>query len=421
MLRKTPHLAVAAKAKAGASALDQDFADQHPSAIPDIDAIAAGGIDITHHVALDTVRGTRIGVGEHAPVAQIRLIVFPKDGEGVDGGGTTRFAGVRAMEQVGVGDVDGVLAGGKTEAAGTTEAVGDDSDVPRGRIEAVDLLWKLGLGPKAVLVAVDGVGEPHGTVGGHHDVAGGVKWPGMIIVEEGDRLMWSLGFHVDQPGGFFQRALRAQDQPVAVIRATTGHEISFRASDLVAREIRRGEELDFCDDDSLVMGRDRVRRCVRKLVRGDEESVGVRMEDARFVEKGGAWIVDQELQGGSRAEEGEEGVVVNEERLGLWGDEGGRGDSSSGFQRESVGGRRGHEEHTAIVPRFDDSLVASCDRPARAFAVGLIARREKARRSWRPRRMTVCRYPACPMRIYWSRRKRLWKVIGQQFLASVET
>lgn len=336
MLRKTPHLAVAAKAKAGASALDQDLTDQHPSAVPHVDAITAGGIDVTHHVALDAVRGPRIGVGEHAPVAQIRLVVFPKDGECIDSGGATRLAGVGAVEQVGVGDVDGVFAGGKTEAAGTAEAVGDDPDVPCGRIEAVDLLWELGLGPEAVFVAIDGVGEPHGAVGGHHDVTGGVKWPGMIIVEEGDRLVWSLGFHVDQPGGFFQRALRAQDHPVAVIRATAGHEISFRASDLVAREIGRGEELDFGDDDGFVMGRDRIRRCVRKLVRGDEEGVGVRMEDARFVEKGRAWIMNQELQGGSRAEEGEEGVVVNEERFGRRGDEGGRGGSRNEFQRGSI-------------------------------------------------------------------------------------
>lgn len=337
MLRKTPHLAVPAKAKAGASAIDEDLADQHAAAVPHINPIPAGGVDVAHHVALNAVRGARVGVGEQAPVAQVRLVVFPEDGEGVDGSGTARFARVGAVEQVGVGDVDGVFTRRETEAARATEAVGDGPDIPRGGVEAVDLLWELRPGPEAMLVAVDGVGEPHRPIGRDDDVAGGVKRPGMVIVEEGDRFVWPLGFHVDQPGGFSQGALGAQDQPVAIIRPPAGHEVSFRTSDLVAREIRRGEELDLGDDDCFVMGCDRVRRCVGKLVRGDEEGVAVGMEDARFVKKWGAWIVDQELQGGRRAEEGEEGVVVNEERLGLRGDEGGGGGSRNGFQRESIG------------------------------------------------------------------------------------
>lgn len=202
MLPKTPYLAVAAKAKARTPSLDEDLADQHPSAVPHMDAVAAAGVDVAQHVALDAVRGARIGVGEHAPVAQVRLAVFLEDGERVDGGGATRIAGMAAVEQVGVSDVDGVFARGETEAARAAEAVGDHSDVPGGRVEAVDLLWELRLRPEPVLVAVDGVGEPDGAVGGNDDVAGGVKRPGMVIVEERGRLVRPLGFHVDQPGGF---------------------------------------------------------------------------------------------------------------------------------------------------------------------------------------------------------------------------
>lgn len=87
----------------------------------------------------------------------------------------------------------------------------------------------------------------------------------------------------------------AQDQPVPVIRAAAGHEISFGTSDLVARKIRRGEELDFGDDDGFIMGGDGVGRCIWESVRGDEQGVAGRMEDARFVEKRGTWIIDQEL------------------------------------------------------------------------------------------------------------------------------
>lgn len=146
-----------------------------------------------------------------------------------------------------------------------------------------------------MLVAVDGVGEPDGAVGGNDDVAGGVKRPGMVTVEERDRLVRPLGFHVDQSCGFSQRALGAQDQPVAVIGAAAGHEISFRTSDLVAGEIRRREELNFGYDDGFVVGRDRIGGGIRELVGGDEQGVGLGMENARFVEKGCAWIIDQEL------------------------------------------------------------------------------------------------------------------------------
>lgn len=111
MLGKTPDLAIPAKAEAGASALDEDLAEQHSPAIPHIDAIAAAGVDVAEHIALDAVRGARVGVGEHAPVAQVRLVVFPEDGQGVDGGGAARVAGVVAVDEVGVGDVDGVFAG----------------------------------------------------------------------------------------------------------------------------------------------------------------------------------------------------------------------------------------------------------------------------------------------------------------------
>ena len=53
------------------------------------------------------------------------------------------------------------------------------------------------------------------------------------------------------------------------------------------------------------------------MVGRDEEGVRRRMKDACFVKIGGARIVDEELKLGSRAEEGEKGVVVDEEGLGL--------------------------------------------------------------------------------------------------------
>ena len=53
------------------------------------------------------------------------------------------------------------------------------------------------------------------------------------------------------------------------------------------------------------------------MVGGYEEGVCWGMEDAGFVEVGGAGVVDEALEGGVGTEEGEEGVVVDEEGLGL--------------------------------------------------------------------------------------------------------
>lgn len=255
---QTPYLAVAAEAEADASPLDADLADQHPAAVPHVDAVAAGGVHVAQHVAVDAVRGARVGVGEHAPVGQERLVVFPKHGKGVDGRGAARVARFAAVEQIRVGDVDGVFLGGEADAVRAAEAVGHHPDVPRRRVEAVDLLWQLGFGPEPLLIAIDGVGEPDGAIRGDHDVARGVKGPRMIVVQERDGLVRPLGFHVDQSRGFSQRALGTQDQPVAVIRAAAGHVISLRTSDLVAGEIGRGEELDFGNDDGLIMGGDGI-------------------------------------------------------------------------------------------------------------------------------------------------------------------
>ena len=122
--------------------------------------------------------------------------------------------------------------------------------------------------------------------------------------------------------------MRAEDEAVAVVGAAVGHVVAFRAADLVAREVGRGEELEAGDDDGFVGGGDGVGGGVGEQVGGDEEGVGFRVKDARFVEVGGAGVVDEDLEGRGRADEGEEGVVVDEEgaRLGFDGE----GDGFSG-------------------------------------------------------------------------------------------
>ena len=109
-----------------------------------------------------------------------------RDGEGVDGcgagrGGRGRGGGV-AVDAIGVGDVEGGFIGGEGDAVWTAEAVGDGADVAGGGIEAVDELGELRFRAEALLVAVDGVGEPDGAVGVDDDVVGGVKGPRVVVV-----------------------------------------------------------------------------------------------------------------------------------------------------------------------------------------------------------------------------------------------
>jgi hypothetical protein len=320
MLRKHKDLAIPAEAEVRHPALDLDLADQHPAVIPHIDPVAAAGIHVAKDIALDPVGGTCVCVGEDAPVGEVRVVVLPEDAVRVDGRGAARVWGTAvAVDEIRVGDVEGVLARGEADTVGAAEAVGDGADVTGAGVEAVDVLGQLGFGAEALLVAVDGVGEPDGAVGVDDDVVGGVEGPGVVVVEDGGRFVRALGFHVDEAGGFAEGALGAQDQAVAVVGAAVGHVLALRAADFVPREVGGGEEFNLGDDDGLVAGDDGVGGGVGKLVGGDEEGVGGRVEDAGLVEVGGARVMDQELEGGGGAEEGEEGVVVDEEGAGLRG------------------------------------------------------------------------------------------------------
>ena len=148
------------------------------------------------------------------------------------------------------------------------------------------------------------------------DVVRAVEGAGVVVVQQGDGLVRALGFHVDQARGFAQGTLGAEDEAVAVVGAATGHVVALGATDLVTGEVGWGEELDFGDDDGFLASGHGVRGGVLELIRGEEEGVGGWMKDASFVEVRGARVVDEELQGGIWAEEGEEGVMIDQE--GFW-------------------------------------------------------------------------------------------------------
>ena len=103
----------------------------------------------------------------------------------------------------------------------------------------------------------------------------------------------------------------AEDEAVAVVGPAIGHVVALWAADFVAGEVCGREEFYFCDDDCFIASCDGVGGRVFKLVRGYEESVCGWMEDAGFVEEGGAVVFDEALEGWVKAEDGEEGVMVD--------------------------------------------------------------------------------------------------------------
>ena len=108
---------------------------------------------------------------------------FPEDGVRVDGGGAARIFVAVTVDEIGVGNVEGRFVRGETEAVGSAQAVGDNANVTRGGIEAVDELGELGFGAEALFVAIKRVGEPDAAVGVDDDVIGGVEGSGMVVVE----------------------------------------------------------------------------------------------------------------------------------------------------------------------------------------------------------------------------------------------
>ena len=316
MLGKTPHLAITTKAEIRTAALDLDFANQHAAAIPDVDPVSTPGVYIPEHVAFDPVRGSRIRVGKHPPVGEKGLLVLPKDRVCINRGGAAEVFGAVAVDEVGVGDVDDVFDGGEAYAVGTAKPVRYDPNVACGGIEAVHQLRELRFRPKALLIAINRVRKPNGAVRMHDDVIGRIERAGVVIIQDGGGFVRTLGFHVDESRGLLQWALGAENQAIAVIRPPVGHVVAFRTSDFITGKVGRGKELDFGDDDGFVAGRHRVRRRVGKLVRRDKEGICRGMEHTGFVEIWRARVVDQKLEGGRGAQQGQERVVIDQE--GLW-------------------------------------------------------------------------------------------------------
>ncbi len=293
MFIQQPNLAIPPETEIRNPTINQNLSNQTASAAPNVNPIPAATVDVPVNVALDAVRRSHVRHGEHPPVDEKGALVDNDDIKRVDGRRTRRIRRAIPVNKVRVGDVDNLLARREADAVRPAEAVGDDSDVTGPGFETVDLLGQLRQGPEALLVAVDGVGEPDAAVGVDDDVVGRVERAAVVVVEQRRGAVGPLGFHVDEPARFVQRALGAEEDAVAVVDAAVGHVVALRTADLVAGEVFGAGEFDLGDDDGFVGRADGAGVFVGDLVGCDEECVGGSMKDAGFVEERGSFVFDQ--------------------------------------------------------------------------------------------------------------------------------
>ena len=100
----------------------------------------------------------------------------------------------------------------------------------------------------------------------HNNIVWRVERTRMIIVEQGGCFVRPLRLHVYQAGWFPQGTLSAKNDAVFVVGSTIRHEIAFRTTNLVAREVSRREKFDLGDNNGLVTCCDSIWRWVLYLV-----------------------------------------------------------------------------------------------------------------------------------------------------------
>ena len=88
-----------------------------------------------------------------------------------------------------------------------------------------------------MLVAIDGIRKPDGTIGMNDDIIRGVEGAAMVVVEESGGFVRAFSFHVNQTGGLAERALGTEDDAVTVVGTAIHHVITLWAADLVASEV----------------------------------------------------------------------------------------------------------------------------------------------------------------------------------------
>ena len=129
VLGKCPNFAITTEAKIGTPAFDLDLANQHASAVPNIDTVAATRVDVPEDITFDAVGHSRIGVGEDSTIGEVWIIVLPENTVGVDGRCAPRILRSIAVNKVCVCDVHDIFTGRKTKAIRTPKSICYDTNI----------------------------------------------------------------------------------------------------------------------------------------------------------------------------------------------------------------------------------------------------------------------------------------------------
>lgn len=101
--------------------------------------------------------------------------MFPQDRIRVNGGRTPIISAI-AVDKIRVAQIKCIFVRGKGYAIGSAESIRNNADVAGTRIKAIDKLRKLRFWPMALLVSIDWVCEPDGTVRVNDHVIWAVEW-----------------------------------------------------------------------------------------------------------------------------------------------------------------------------------------------------------------------------------------------------
>lgn len=156
------------------------------------------------------------------------------------------------MHRIRIRDIHRLFIRRKAQAIRLADAVRNSAHVARLRIVPIHLARQLRPRADVLLVTVRRVREPDAPVGAHYDVVDRVEPPPVVVADDRLRAVRRRRLHVRQSPGVRERALLAEEHPVAVVDAAVGHLDAWVWVDFLDRELAARSPLDLRDLDFLL-------------------------------------------------------------------------------------------------------------------------------------------------------------------------
>ena len=176
-----------------------------------------------------------------------------------------------------VGDIQDFVVGGKGKTTWPGDTVGNNTAVTRGWVVAVYVAgWELRFGSITTFVPICRIGEIEAFI--HHvcgDIAGGVEWAPLEVIQQHVRVVRAFRINVDQTGRLLERALSTYYNPRRgsrrIGRTACCQVLAILSANLVTRQVLRRKELNLGYFRALASGRDCGWVGVPQQIGGEEE------------------------------------------------------------------------------------------------------------------------------------------------------